>query len=145
MAIDALLAFGARLYYSTDGTTYTELADMLKIGSPGDPDAPEIDGTPLTPSVAWREFRLGLNKAGEFSFEQHFNKTRYALLDGRRRLSTYWRITYPDNATPANASKAEFVGYPKKVTISELGNPDDFVKIMVTVQLSGAVTFTQGS
>jgi len=145
VAVDALLAYGTRLYYSTDGSTYTELSDVLKIGSPGDPEAPEVDVTPLTPTAAWREFRLGLNKAGEFSFDQHFNKTRYSLLDGRRRLSTYWRIIYPDNATPANASKVEFVGYIRKLTISELGNPDDIVKIMCAVQLSGAVTFTQGS
>lgn len=145
MAADASLAYGARLYYSTDGSTYTELTDIVEIGSPGEPEAPDVDVTPINPSTAYREFKSGLLNAGEFSFKQHWNKTRFTTLRGRLRTSTYWRLVFPDNATPANASKAEFVGPVKKCTTDPMNDADDEIHIMCTVKVSGAITWTEGS
>src|SRR5262245_4302903 len=125
MPADALLAYGARLYYSLDNITYNELVDVTRIGIPANPEGPDIDVTPLSPTSAYREFRIGLLDGKEFDFEQHFNKTRMALLFGRLRLNTYWRIVYPDNANPLNASRIEFAGYARQVSTTEMGNPDD--------------------
>jgi hypothetical protein len=142
VAVDTLLADGTKLLYSTNGTTYTELPDMSEIGSPGSPNVPDVDVTPLAGGIVFRQFRPGLQDPGEFTFKQKYNAARMTLLKGRERTSTWWRITYPDLATP---SKFEFVGYPKLVNMSGPGNPDDELNIECTVKVTGAVTWTAGS
>lgn len=147
MAVDALLAYGVRFYGSPDGVTYTELVDMVELGSPGDPESPDVDVTPLTPAAAWREFKTGLANAGSMDAKQHYNKTRFAFLRNLQIARTlyYWRMIYPDNANPNNASKVEFQAIVKKCTTSPLSNPDDEIHIPFQLRISGAITFTQGS
>ena len=147
----SFLVDGMRLYADLTGNistpTYTELADIREIGSPGDPQAPDVDVTALFRSVNRRQFKQGLFDTGEFTFKQYWTKARYdALIDAREaKLPLAWRVTFPDNATPANASKEEFTGYLKSVVRDPATNPDDPILISVTVKLTNAMTFTQGT
>lgn len=145
MAVDAILVYGTRLYYSLDGVSYTEFTDLREVEAPGTPEAPEVDITPLADSSDYRQFRLGLSVAGEFTFRQYYKKSRLTTLISLFRTSIYWRLIYPDNATPANASKVEFVGYVKRWAPPAATNPDDPAVIEGTVKLTGAPTFTEGS
>lgn len=143
-----LLANGSRLYADlAGGSTYAEIMDCTEIGSPGAPEGPDIDVTPLAADTAYREFARGLLVAGEFSFKQHFTAARYAALVTPRDAKTAvaWRPSLPDNATPASASRWAFPGYIKSLTIDPLTNPDDPVLISCTVKLTGAVVFTSAS
>lgn len=145
MSVDATLVYGMRLFYSADGVTYTEVADLKEMGPPGSSEVPDTDVTPLTPTAGVREFRAGLVNSGEIDFKQFWNKTRHGALLAMVRTTKYWRVTYPDNATPASASKVEFQGYVKKCTTSSSGNPDDPVTIDCTVKITTVITFTAGS
>lgn len=143
--VDAILVYGSRLYYGTDGVNYTEFADMKSIGTPGNPKAPEVDVTPLADSADFRQFRLGLSKAGEMLCKQFFNSTRHATLDGIKRTKLYWRVRLPTSTTVANCAKLEFQGWLADLAISDLSDPDVPITSDWRVVLTGAVTFTAGS
>lgn len=145
MTVDASLVYGVRLYRSADGVTYTEVADLKELGSPGDPVAPDVDVTPLTPSVAAREFKAGLLNSGEMEFKQFWNKTRFTALRAILRVGYYWRVVFPDNASPALASRVDFAGYLNRCTTSPMTDPDEPITIDCKVKVTGAITFTEGS
>jgi hypothetical protein len=127
---------------STDGTTYNELVDIRTMGEPGNADAPDVDVTPLAPTGDYREFKSGLLVAGDFTFEQFYTADRFSTLYARLRLTTYWRLTFPDLTTP---SKLEFQGTLKKCNIGAMGNPDDPLVVSCSIKISGEPTFTAGS
>lgn len=142
------LHFGTRLYADlAGGSTYAELADMKEIGSPGEPEYPDVDMTALYEAVAIRKFRAGLLNQGEFTFKQFWTKARWTSLKTpfAAKTDVAWRITYPDNATPANATKDEFPGYIKKLVKEPATEPDQPAMIVVTVKINGAITNTEGS
>lgn len=144
-AVDAILVYGSRCYYSSDGgSTYTELADMKQIGVPPT-DTPDVDVTPLADSDDYRQFRLALSVAGELDCKQFFNKTRMSALQTLARTKLKWRIRVPDSATVANCSKIEFDGWLKIPQLSPLSDPDEPVTIDFKVKLTGKVTWTQGT
>ena len=145
MPVDAILVYGTRLYYSADGVSYTELTDMQAIGTPPSPDAPEVDVTPLADSSDYRQFALGLAVAGEMDCKQFYNKTRAAAIIALFRLNKYWKIIYPDNATPSLSSSTTFRGWLKQYMMPGAANPDDPAVIGFKIKLTGAPTFTAGS
>lgn len=142
---DAILVYGARLYYSSDGgSNYNELADMKSIGVPAT-DTPDVDVTPLADSDDFRQFRLALSVAGEMDCKQFFNKTRFAALDTLKRQRLKWRLRVPDSATVANQSKLEWDGWLKAPTLDPFTDPDEPVLISFKVKTTGKITYTQGS
>lgn len=144
MPVSAYLGLGARLYYSTDGSSYTELSDLIGMGSPDDPTVEKIDATPLNPNSNAREYLYGLIDYGKFTFQQYWTKARLTTLRGRLRTSTYWRVVFPDHATPTSASKLEFQGAPVKVRPGPLVNNQP-ISIDVEIDISGATTYTEAA
>jgi hypothetical protein len=141
-----MIGKGSRLYYSTNGTTYTELTNLVEMGSPDSGSPEQIDETPLNPTNSRREYVPGLIDTTVFPFKQYWNKTRYALLLPyiSNGITLYWRVTSPDNATPANASRWDFQGNLKKWMAPEFKVTTSLI-IDAEVQITGDITFTQGS
>lgn len=139
MAADAILGLGARLYYSTDDATYTELTDLKEIGSPGNPTIEQIESTPLNPTNRRREFLAGLIDGGRFTFMQMWNKSRYNTLKGFADAGTnlYWRIDLPDSGT----STDKFRGALSQCTFGPI-RTSEIIMITCEVQVSGDETFT---
>lgn len=135
MAADAILGLGTRVYYSTDGTTYTELTDIMEVEGAPDPEVETVESTPLNPTAYAREFLAGLVNWGKFNFKQYWNKTRFSLLRGRVRTTTYFRFSYPDT------SKDEFATIVTKVK-PEGASKNTPIAIAVQSQITGAPTFT---
>lgn len=146
-AATGYLAKGTRFWYSSDGVTYTELADVEDIGPVGSPERPDVDFTPLNPSDSSRGFKPGLKVNGELSFKQFFTKARFTVLKTLfdNGTSTYWRVTYPDHATPASASRHIFQGYVSKLTDSAKSDPDDPLMIEAVVKITTDISFTEAS
>lgn len=146
MAADAILMYGTRLYDSPTGAVYTEYSAMKSVGSAGSPDAPDVDITPLADATNdFREFRQGLAVAGECTCVQYYSKARMARVIAAFRLFKYWKIIFPDHATPSLASNLVFAGRIKKYTTPKADDPDDKAMIEFTIKISGGLTFTQGS
>lgn len=141
MAVDAILGLSSRLYYSTDGSSYTELTDMAEMPMVPDPTVETPEATPFNPTAYSREYLAGLIDYGAFSFKQFWNATRYNTLRGRLRTSTYFRFVYPDHATPTSASKEEVLTLVTKV------RPDGVTRSTpltthVEAKITGAAAFT---
>jgi hypothetical protein len=147
VAADGTFAKGIKLWHGTDGSTWTQLADVMMIGVAGNPTRPDVDFTPLDPATDSREFKAGLSTPGEFSFEQLWNGDREDVMEDYRVAGTlvYWKISYPDHGTEANKSKRVFTGYVKESQAKDTSNPDDKLTLAVKVKVSGAVTFTKKS
>lgn len=145
MPVDAILVYGTRVWDSTDNVTYTEFTDCASISAIGSPSAPEIDVTPLADSADFRQFKAGLSVSGEFTVRQYFTKARMSRVIAAYRTTKYWRVTFPDHATPASASRVVSQGFIKNWKPPEANNPDDPAVIEFTVKLTGAPTFTEAS
>lgn len=146
MAADVKLGYNSKLYYSPDGVTYTELPDLERLGPPDDGNLEVVEITPLSPTNRRKEYIAALIDSGSFTFQQFWNKTRYSLLRTYYSGGTnvYWRYVFPDNATPANASKLEFVGPLDQWRPS---GAERTAKILIDgkVRITGDITFTAGA
>jgi len=56
---------GTRFYHGSDNATWTEITNTKSLGTPGMPDVPDVDVTPLNGGSAFRTFKAGLATAGE--------------------------------------------------------------------------------
>ncbi len=149
MAVDAILGKKTRIYWSTDNITYTEFADLVEAGPPEDGEVEQIEATPLNPTNNAKEYLSALEELGEFTFSQYWNKTRYTTIRAIKTANSagtpyYFRLCFPDNATPTSASRIVFLGNVKK------GRPAGFkrntpIQIDVIVKVTGAITYTEGS
>lgn len=144
MAADGILGLGARLYYSTNGTDYTELTDLEEIGPPQDETFEQIENTPLNPTNRRREYLNGLVDSGSFTFKQKYKKARMTALRGRLNATTYWKIMFPDGSTSSNGSTFVFQGNLTKCPSSPL-QKSVVVTIDCEVKITGDITFTEGS
>lgn len=144
MAVNALLAMGARIYDSPDGIVFTEMVDMQKIGTPSQPTVNMIAVNSVNPTGRAEEFLPGLIKYGEFEFEQYYSASRLARHRGRLSLigsvTTYYRIVLPDQG-PNTASKFEFAGYLMEAKLSDFEVEKPMV-IMGKVKITLFDTFT---
>ncbi len=119
MSVDAMIGMGARLYDSPDNITFTEITDLQMIGSPDDPEAKEIDATPVNPTAGANEYLLGLLNYGEFEFKQYYNASRFVHHRGNLRQTVYYRIVLND-AISNSGSIIALQTLLKKCKISEL-------------------------
>lgn len=146
MAADQSLGFGCKLFYSTDGVSYTELADLEMMGPPNDRKLNMVEKTPLAPTNRTSEFMAGLFTECRFSFKQKWNKTRQALLQTGYAAATtyYWRYCFNDHATPASASKYEWTG-PLTLWRPDGAERQKPIHIDAEVCAVGDITWTTGS
>lgn len=137
MAVDAILGDDARLYYSADGVTYTELSNVVEIPAPDGTTAEQVEVLALYGNTA-AEYLNGIKRNGKFTARIYWNKTVFNTLLGFVGVSKYWKVTYPDTSTfvaQGNVSKVSREGLSK-------GAP---VVTLLEVQLSGDVTYTAAS
>lgn len=147
MSVDATLGLGTRLYYSTNsGSSYTELTDLMEIGDPPNTTVEKIDVTSVNPTSRRREKKAGLSDGGNFDFAQFWNKTRYTTLKAFYDAGTSlrWKLVYPDNTDPAQASNLVFDGPLEKCQSSGTANNKPLC-IKCSVFVSGSDAFTPGS
>lgn len=144
MPVDAIVAAGLRLWYSTDGgSTWLELTDLEKVGEPMAKESPDVPLTTLTQTA--QEFAAGLQNNGTLDFTQYWNKTRYGVLNAQYGKTIDWKISYPDAALEANKTKMVAKGYINRLAPSGADSQDTPLTITCKVKITGAVAFTAGS
>lgn len=141
MPASALLGLGSRLYYSTDGVSYTELVDMEMIGPPGQPKRRKVELKLVDPADDIVQYLVGLREGGEFTASQHYTGTRFETMDALEGDTLYWRVRLPDSAVEANTSRVDFQGNLEEVSLSELSGETP-ITIKYTVQVITKPTFT---
>lgn len=141
----AILAVGSTLFWSSDGVSYSELADLVSIGSPDPGAGPDVDVTPVNTSATTRSYLVGLRTGGDFEFEQLFTAARYSALDAVLGDQLYWKVRLPDGTTASSGSTAVFQGGLKKWSLAALDDPDKRVTILGAVKVSSDITFTEAT
>lgn len=137
--------YGTNLSYSANGSTYTDLTDIVSIDPPnisvGESETTVIDST-----GAYKEFIPSWAEAGELSFTCRFAKAQYNTLVGFLRAVYYWKITFPLISGETTASTLVGQGFITEIGITEgSAESDDVYDVEVTIRYTGAVTFTAGS
>lgn len=117
-------------------TSYQTINNVFDFSGPGG-QASVIDITNLASTA--REKRMGLPDEGQFSFNIHFNPddtSHQAIRDARKnRTACELRVTFTDT-TPTTATFAcNVLGFVVG------GSVDDVVKVAVTCEINGAVTW----
>lgn len=137
-------SYGTALGLDTSGgSSYVSVAEVKKIDRSSLKVTTSSMFNLLSPS-AHEEKRPGKADAGQLSLTLNFTKAQYAtFLTNVRKALMSWKITYPLVGSEVTASNETFAGH-----IGELGvavPEDDTITVDVTVEISGVITFTQGS
>src|SRR5262245_43720766 len=143
----AFLAVGSTLFWSVDGSAWTELVELVSIGSPDPGTPPDVDVTPVNTSAKVRAFLAGLGGGGDFDFEQLMDKktARYSVLDAKRLQVLWWKVQLADGTTASSGSTFKWQGALKKWALVALDDPDKRVTAVGQCKVSGDVEHTEGT
>ncbi len=141
---DMTLVKGVQFWYSTNsGGSYTQLVDMVDLGSPGTPTTEQVEKTPLDPTTNQKEYVGGMEDPGEHSFMQFWSSDRQVVLEALKNVpTTMWRIYYPDRTLLANRSRQDWTGTLTELSLEKMDGPSKRLVITAKVKVSGAVVFT---
>ena len=128
-----------------DGTSsegFTDFAEVMSVSLPSE-NTEFIDVTHATSPNKRREFIAGLVDPGEVTMELNMVQADYAQLRGDLGgAARNYQITIPDD----NYSTEPVVIFPAIVTSLEVEiGVEDKVTVSVTLKVSGAVTYIEGS
>lgn len=130
---EALIGYGTRFAISTNGTSYTDIAEVFEITPPSD-TIDTVDASHMASPNATREFIFGLRDPGEASFEMAFipgsesDELIQTVRDSRQSVSC--RITFPNQVTWTFTGV--LTGYEPAVPL------DDRMTASVTFKVSGS-------
>lgn len=143
--------WGTNLGYGTNGTNYTDIADM-KFIKPPDMSRGVVDVTPLDQADMAKEFLPGWIDAGKIAFEAWFDETVYGNLDTLLFQADpagslyFWRVNLPLLSTQLTRAKLTCRGILSVLQWSEgRQSEDDAYHAICEIKVSGVVTFTPGS
>lgn len=136
---NALIGYGTTFAISTNGTTFTDVAEVFEVTPPSD-SLDTVDATHMSSPNATREFIFGLRDPGEASFEMAFipGSASDVLIQSIRdtRQTVTCRITFPNNATWTFSGV--LTGYEPAVPL------DDRMTATVTFKVSGSTVVDEG-
>src|SRR4051812_47142549 len=100
MSSTATVGYGSIIAYSTDGSSYTTVAQTVDLTGP-EPEVGEINITNNDSPANTKEYIPGMIEPGELEFEVVYKKAVCAALyamfgDG---IAYFWKETYPDGST----------------------------------------------
>ena len=132
----ATAGFGSILAHSTDGTTYTAIAQTVDLSGP-EPEVGDINITNNDSPARTMEYIPGMIEPGEQEFEVIYKKDVCAALyamfgDG---IIYFWRETYPDG------SKWEYKGFLNKFG-TEAPTEDEAIRNTIGLKLTTKPNFT---
>lgn len=136
---EATVGYGSSLFYSVDGTAYTEVAQTVDLSGP----EPEVGDVAITNNDSpdnTKEYIPGMIEPGEQEFEVVYKKAVCAALYGMfgNGITYFWRELYPDG------SKWEFKGYLKGFG-TEAPTEDEAIRNTITIKLTTKPVFTAGA
>lgn len=138
---------GSTFWYSTSGTSYTQIPKATEIEPPG-AERGDIDDTTLDSTGDTKEYAPGWIEPGEVSLKARYDSNIYQALLSLHLAgdNLYWRIKLPITGSMTTPPAVDFRGYLKKCRLGTL-NTDEQNKLSLelSVKVSGLPTFTPGS
>lgn len=130
----AIEGYGTDFQYSSNGSSYTSLAEVRKITGPGIKPK-SIDATHLLSPSAHMEFICGIVDGGEVTLDLNWLKTVYAVVkDTLVRVVYFYKIVFTTGSTLV------FQGFPTDIG-PEIPT-DDRISLAVTFKVTGKPVFT---
>lgn len=137
--------YNAKFAYSSDGNSYTNVADVMSI-TPPNITVGSGESTVLDSANAAKEFVPGWMDGGDASMSLRMGQAVLNTVYGFLRTTYYWKILFPLITGETNNSTWAFQGH-----ITAFGNPqfgtdnDDPIGLDITIKVTGKPTFTASS
>lgn len=141
---NAIIALGALIERSQDGTTFTAIPEAKGVAIPSITQE-YVDVTHLQSPDGFREYIKGLKDAGELSIPANYTTAGYTqqVADQGYNGAIYYRATLPPSPLQSAGDIFEFQGYPSPTI--ETGEAGDAISMTIGIRTTGAVTFTPGT
>ena len=141
---EQIIAYGATVERSADGTTWTEIPECKGVAIPV-VSTDYNDATSLDSPNGFKEYVKGLKDAGEISVPAGYTAAGYEqqVADQALDTPTYYRTTLKTQPSQATGDVFEFRGFPTpELEANDLGN---VIGMSVKIRTSGGVTWTKGT
>jgi len=139
-----IIAYGATVERSTDGTTWTEIPECKGVAVPV-VETEYLDATSLDSPDGFREYVKGMKDAGVISVPCGYTSAGYTqqLADQAATAAIYYRTTMKPAPNQSTGDVFEFRGFPTPQL--EAGGVDELVMMTISIRTTGDVTWTAGT
>lgn len=139
-----IIAYGATVERSLDGTTYTEIPECKAVAIPM-VETDYLEATSLDSPNGFREYVKGLKDAGVLAVTAGYTAAGYEqqLADQAAADSAYYRTTLKPQPNQSTGDVFEFRGFPTPmVQQTETGA---LIDMEISIRTTGDVTWTRGT
>ncbi|MDX5297743.1 MAG: hypothetical protein LPK85_02205 [Gammaproteobacteria bacterium] len=139
-----VIAYGATVERSTDGTTWTEIPECKGVAVPV-VETEYLDATSLDSPDGFREYVKGMKDAGVISVPCGYTSAGYQqqLGDQAAADAIYYRTTLRPAPNQSTGDVFEFRGFPTPQL--ESGDVGDLVMMTISIRTTGDVEWTAGA
>lgn len=139
-----IIAYGAKVERSLDGTTYTEIPECKGVAVPV-VETEYLDATSLDSPNGFREYVKGLKDAGIISVPAGYTADGYEqqLADQAADEPVYYRTTMKPAPGQETGDRFTFRGFPTPQL--EAGAVGELVGMTISIRTSGDVTWVKGT
>ena len=139
-----IIAYGATVERSTDGTTWTEIPECKGVAVPV-VETEYLDATSLDSPNGFREYVKGMKDAGVISVPAGYTSAGYTqqLADQAAANSIYYRTTMKPAPDQSTGDVFEFRGFPTPQL--EAGDVGELVMMTISIRTTGDVEWTAGT
>jgi len=139
-----IIAYGATVERSTDGTTWTEIPECKGVAVPV-VETEYLDATSLDSPDGFREYVKGMKDAGVISVPCGYASagSRQRLADRAATAAIYYRTAMKPAPNQSTGDVFEFRGFPTPQL--EAGGVDERVMMTISIRTTGDVTWTAGT
>ncbi len=141
---EQIIAYGATVERSTDGTTYTSIPECKGVAIPV-VTTEYVEVTNLDSPDGFREYIKGLKDAGEISVPAGYTAAGYQqqITDQTWNDSIYYRVTLKPQPSQTTGDSFEFRAFPTPEL--EAGDLGDVINMNIQLRLTGNVEWTAGT
>lgn len=141
---EQIIAYGATVERSTDGTTYTAIPECKGVAIPV-VTTEYVEVTSLDSTGGFREYIKGLKDAGEISVAAGYTADGYEqqVADQNAADSIYYRVVMKPQPSQLTGDTFTFRAFPTPEL--EAGAIGDAVNMNLQLRLTGAVTWVRGT
>ena len=139
-----IIAYGATVERSTDGTTWARIPECKGVAVPV-VETEYLDATSLDSPNGFREYVKGMKDAGVISVPCGYTAAGYEqqLADRDAAEAIYYRTTMKPAPGQSSGDVFEFRGFPTPQLQS--GAAEELVGMSISIRTTGNVTWTRGA
>lgn len=139
-----IIAYGATVERSLDGTTFTEIPECKGVAVPM-VETEYLDATSLDSPNGFREYVKGLKDAGVLSVPCGYTAAGYEqqLADQAASDAVYYRTTMKPQPNQSTGDRFTFRGFPTPML--ESSDVGALVGMTVSIRTTGDVSWTKGA